>query len=134
MVINKNFTILQFICFIIGVAIFLTVGITKDILKYIFGIDTLWLYIFIYATYIPAYLLISYDVLYGAFINIKNKRFFDEKFLISLATITAFIIKLYDEAFLLMFFYQVGEMIQNRIINTSRKNVKELVNESVEEV
>lgn len=124
----------KFICFIIGVAIFLTVGITKDILKFIFGIDTLWLYIFIYATYIPAYLLISYDVLYGAFINIKNKRFFDEKFLISLATITAFIIKLYDEAFLLMFFYQVGEMIQNRIINTSRKNVKDLVGEAVEKV
>ena len=124
----------KFILFIIGVAIFLVFGITKDILKFIFDIDNIWLYVFIYAGYIPAYLLISYDVLYGAFKNIKNKRFFDELFLISLATITAFIIKLYDEAFLLMLFYQIGEMIQNRIIDVSRKNVKELVGETVEKV
>lgn len=124
----------KFICFIIGIFVFLVFGIAKDIVKFVLHYDGVWLYVAIYITYIPAYLLISYDVLFGAYKNLKSKRFFDEKFLISLATITAFIIKLYDEAFLLMFFYQIGELIQNRIITVSRGNIKNLVNDTVEKV
>ena len=122
------------ILFFVGIGMFLVAEIIKDILKFGYHYEGTFLYIFVYATFIPAYLLIGYDVLYGALKNIKSGRIFDEKFLISLATITAFTILLYDEAVLLMAFYQLGEMIQSIIVNKSRKNLTELVREKIEKV
>src|SRR5699024_11307917 len=43
--------------------------------------------------YIAIYLFIGYDVLRKSFLGIKNGQVFDENFLMSIATIGAFIIK-----------------------------------------
>ncbi len=82
----------------------------------------------IYVTYISAYILIAGDVLYAAFKNIRSGRIFDEKFLMSLATITALIVQYYDEAIFVMIFYKVGEFLQLYAVNYSRKSIANLIN------
>jgi Zn2+/Cd2+-exporting ATPase len=77
--------------------------------------------------YTAAYLIFGWDVLAKAFKNILKGKFFDENFLMTLATIGAFAITEYVEAIAVMLFYRVGEYLQDISISRSRKNIKELV-------
>lgn len=77
--------------------------------------------------FIP-FVIIGYDILYGAFNNILHGQWLDEKFLMSLASIGAFIINQYHEAFAVMFFYQLGEFFQDAAVNKSRDSIEELLN------
>lgn len=74
-----------------------------------------------------AYLLIGYDVLLKATKNIFKGKVFDEHFLMTIATIAAFVIGEYPEAVAVMLFYQVGEYFQARAVNQSRKAVESLM-------
>ena len=98
--------------FFIGISIFAFFFITKNVLKYGFDYDSKWLYLLIYVGYVPSYLLLARDILLAAFNNIKNKRFFDENFLMALATVMALCCGLYDEALFVIIFYSIGEMCQ----------------------
>lgn len=73
------------------------------------------------------YLCLGYDVILGAFNNIRSGRFFDEKFLMTLATIMAFIIGSYTEAVSVMIFYKIGEILQEHAVNKSRKSINGLI-------
>ncbi|MDD3171878.1 MAG: heavy metal translocating P-type ATPase, partial [Bacilli bacterium] len=108
--------------FIIGFAIFAIGFITKTIMNSVGYDNELVKTLIVYITYIPAYILLAKDVLYGAFKNITSGRVFDEKFLMSIATITALVIKYYDEAIFVMIFYRLGEMCQQYAVNYSRKS------------
>ncbi|PKK99311.1 MAG: cadmium-translocating P-type ATPase [Tenericutes bacterium HGW-Tenericutes-2] len=77
--------------------------------------------------YTAAYLIFGWDVLSKAFKNILKGKFFDENFLMTLATIGAFATTDYIEAIAVMLFYRVGEYLQDISISRSRKNIKELV-------
>lgn len=77
--------------------------------------------------YIAAYLVAGYDVLIACFRNIIHGKFVDEKFLMTVATIGAFIIKSYEEAVFVMVFYQVGELFQSIAVGRSRKNIANLM-------
>jgi len=77
--------------------------------------------------YTAAYLIFGWDVLSRAFKNILKGKFFDENFLMTLATIGAFAITEYVEAIAVMLFYRVGEYLQDISVSRSRKNIKELV-------
>lgn len=77
--------------------------------------------------YIISYLLSGYDVLFSAVKNIFKGRFFDEKFLMSIATIGAFLIQEFPEATAVMAFYQIGEYFQGRAVEHSRKSVSSLI-------
>lgn len=118
--------------FIIGLVIFLVFFISKTIMIEIFDIDTLWLYIFIYVGYIPSYYFLAKDILIGAVKNIKNARFFDEMFLMSLATLTALFVQYYDEAIFIIIFYRIGDLCQQYAINYSRKSIANLTQIKVE--
>ncbi|MEA5018339.1 MAG: heavy metal translocating P-type ATPase [Erysipelotrichaceae bacterium] len=73
-------------------------------------------------------LLISgYDVMLKAFRSILEKQVSNEKFLMSIATIGAFMISEYSEAIAVMVFYQIGEYFQSRAIAKSRKFIKALL-------
>ncbi|WP_214885872.1 MULTISPECIES: heavy metal translocating P-type ATPase [unclassified Exiguobacterium] len=78
--------------------------------------------------YIVAYGLAGYDVVYGAFRNIWHREWFDEKFLMTIATIGAFAIAEYPEAVAVMLFYQLGEYVQGRAVRASRKSIQSLLN------
>lgn len=75
-----------------------------------------------------AYGLAGYDVVYGAIRNVWHREWFDEKFLMTIATIGAFAIAEYPEAVAVMLFYQLGEYVQGRAVRASRKSIQSLLN------
>ncbi len=77
--------------------------------------------------YLIPYLVIGYDVLRKAFINISHGQVFDENFLMMIATFGAFGIGEYSEALAVMLFYQVGELFQSYAVGKSRQSITELM-------
>ncbi len=77
--------------------------------------------------FIGAYLLIGGPVLLRAGKNILMGQIFDENFLMSIATLGAFVIGEYPEAVAVMLFYQVGEFFQDLAVNRSRKSIQDLM-------
>lgn len=73
------------------------------------------------------YLIIGYDILWKAARNIARGQIFDENFLMSLATLCAFVIGEYAEAVFVMLFYQVGELFQDIAVGKSRRSIKALL-------
>ena len=80
-----------------------------------------------FAVYLVAYLLVGFDVLSKAFKNLTNARFFDENFLMSIATIGAFVLGDFVEGIAVMVFYQIGEMFQKVAVNNSRDSINSLL-------
>ena len=80
-----------------------------------------------YLLYLIPYFLIGYDVLFSAVKNIFHGELFDEKFLMTIATIGAFAIGDYPEGIAVMVFYQLGEMLQDMAVEKSKKSVEELM-------
>ncbi len=77
--------------------------------------------------YVSSYLLIGGEVLWRAVRNIGKGQVFDENFLMSVATLGAFIIGEYTEAVAVMLFYQIGELFQDYAVNHSKKSIKALL-------
>ncbi|MBO7450125.1 MAG: cadmium-translocating P-type ATPase [Clostridiales bacterium] len=77
--------------------------------------------------YLVPYLVIGYDILINAVKKIFKGRFFDEEFLMIVATVGAFIIGDYPEATAVMLFYQVGELFQSIAVGKSRKSISDLM-------
>lgn len=77
--------------------------------------------------YVASYFVVGYDVVYTAIINLFHGKLFDENFLMSLATVGAFIVHKYPEAVAVMLFYQVGETFQSFAVNKSRKSITSLM-------
>ena len=87
---------------------------------------------FRFLLYMIPYLTVGYDVLWKALKGIKNRQPFDEYLLMSVATIGAILLALFDkgdyiEAISVMLFYQVGEFFQAYAMDKSRKNIGELM-------
>ncbi len=72
-----------------------------------------------------AYLFIGGDVVAKAFR--KGRNLFDENFLMTIATLGAFIIGEYPEAVAVMLFYKVGEYFQERALSSSRRSIEKLM-------
>lgn len=77
--------------------------------------------------FLVPYFTIGYDVLLKAIRNIKNGQIFDENFLMTIATIGAFIIGEYNEGVAVMLFYQVGELFQSYAVGKSRESIASLM-------
>ena len=73
------------------------------------------------------YYLLGKDILKTAFRNLTKGHVFDENFLMSLATLGAFLIGEYPEAVGVMLFYRVGEYFEHRAVERSRKQIMEAV-------
>jgi len=78
--------------------------------------------------FLSAYLVTGHKVLLKSFRNILKGKIFDENFLMSIATIGAIAIGEFPEAVAVMLFYLVGEMLQERAVESSRKSIKKLMN------
>jgi Zn2+/Cd2+-exporting ATPase len=79
------------------------------------------------AVFLLAYLIIGGDILLRSAKNIMRGRVFDEHFLMSIATIGAFLIGQYPEGVSVMLFYQIGELFQSIAVNRSRKSISDLM-------
>lgn len=77
--------------------------------------------------YIVSFLIAGYDVLISSVKNIFKGRVFDENLLMSIAGIGAFLIGEYPESAAVMILYQVGEALQDKALESSRKSISELM-------
>jgi len=73
------------------------------------------------------FIIIGWDVIFKAVRNILHGQIFDENFLMSLATIGAFVTGEYKEGSAVMLFYQIGELFQGYAVGRSRKSISSLM-------
>lgn len=83
--------------------------------------------------FLAVYGIIGYDILWKSWKGICNKQVFDENFLMTVATIGAFALAIYEqsgdynEAIAVMLFYQIGELFQSYAVGKSRRNITALM-------
>ena len=74
-----------------------------------------------------AYLIVGYDVVILAVKNILRAKPMDEHFLMTIATFGAIIIGERFEAVLVMLLYQIGEFLQARAVDQSKRSISQLM-------
>lgn len=79
------------------------------------------------AIFLTSYIIVGENVVIGAIKGIKRGQIFTEHFLMSVATIGAFLIGEYPEGVAVMLFYLVGEMFQDLAVDHSRKSIGTLM-------
>ena len=87
------------------------------------------------AVFLPAYLIVGYDVLLKAVRNISHGQVFDENFLMMVATVGAFLLSavpgveevMFPEAVAVMLFFQIGEWFEKRAVGKTRKSISDLM-------
>lgn len=77
--------------------------------------------------YLFSYFIIGFEILYKSIRNIFHKEFFDENFLMSIATIGAFLLGEYAEAIAVMLFYQIGEFLSDLAVDRSKDSIISLL-------
>lgn len=77
--------------------------------------------------YCIPYGIVGWDVLRSSARNILHGQVFDEKFLMAVATLSAFAIGEYTEAVAVMLFYQIGEWFQGMAVGRSRRSIASLM-------
>jgi len=77
--------------------------------------------------YMSAYLLAGYNVLFLAYRKAIRFDFFNEFFLMSIATLGAFAIGSYSEGVAVMVFYSIGEWFQDAAVAKAKRSIKALL-------
>lgn len=83
-------------------------------------------------TLLVAYLIGGYPIFLKSFKNILRGDFFDENFLMVVASLGAIYINEYVEAVAVMLFYGFGEYLQDMAVERSRRNIQDLLDLDVE--
>lgn len=109
---------------LIGLAIFAVLMVVEHTCGFPGVLGTRWGELVLYL--IP-YLIAGRDVVKKCFLGIKNRQLLDECFLMTLATVGAFVTGENSEAVAVMLFYQVGEWFQSYAVGKSRKSITELM-------
>lgn len=77
--------------------------------------------------YLASYLLCGGSVLLTAFSNLRRGGWFDEHLLMAIATLGALGLGEYPEAIAVMLFYLLGEIVQGRAVDHSRREIAALL-------
>ncbi|MGL4990616.1 MAG: heavy metal translocating P-type ATPase [Sarcina sp.] len=113
---ESNLKIYNIVRFVIGVVLFLVAelaGFKPEVNDGIF---------------IVSYIVLGYPTVWKAIKNIlRAKNIFDEHFLMTIASIGAFLIGEHPEAVAVIMFYEIGEMFQSYAVNNSRKSISALM-------
>lgn len=80
-----------------------------------------------FAIFFAAYLVLGLPVLKTAGKNILKGKVFDENFLMTIATVGAFILGDFAEGTAVMLFYMVGETLSDLAVERSRKSIARLM-------
>lgn len=83
--------------------------------------------IYLFAVNLVAYLLAGHSVLELAWRKLKRGDMFNEFFLMSIATIGAFVIGSYTEGVAVMVFYCIGEWFQDAAVSNAKRSIKALL-------
>lgn len=116
-----KFTKKEWIIYGIG----LSLVVIGYILKTIFPTDLV--FYLVLPLFIASYIIFGHTVLIKAYQNIKKGKIFDEHFLMTIATIGAFMIKEPVEGIAVMLFYRIGEYLQDLSVARSRRSIKSLI-------
>ena len=81
----------------------------------------------LFCLFLIPYLTVGYDILRKAALGIKNKKVFDECFLMTVATVGAIALGEYGEGVAVMLLYQVGELFQSVAVGKSRRSISALM-------
>ncbi len=100
------------------------IGAATFLAAVIINFNIQWLQV---ALFVISYIIVGGDVVKKAVKNIFKGQVFDESFLMSIATIGAFLIGEYPEGVAVMLFYQVGELFQSYAIDKSRGSIASLM-------
>ena len=114
---------------LIRICVALVVTVVALALKYTIALNE-WIQL---GLFVAAYLVAGYDVVWKAVTNIAHGKVFDENFLMTIATIGAFVIGEYADAAAVMILYQIGELFQRYAVGKSRRDIAELMNIRPEE-
>jgi len=87
-----------------------------------------------YGLFVTAYLVAGGNNVLKASRNLLKGDLFDESFLMTVATMGAFVIHELPEAVAVMIFYGFGELLEAMALRKSRRSVKELIDLRAEEV
>lgn len=79
------------------------------------------------AAFVVSWLVAGYRVAFYALRSVFRGRVFDENFLMTTATLGAFIIGQWSEGAAVMLFYNLGELVQESAVRRSRKSISELM-------
>lgn len=109
---------------LIGLAIFAVLMVVEHTCGFPGVLGTRWGELVLY---LVPYLIAGRDVVKKCFLGIKNRQLLDECFLMTLATVGAFVTGENSEAVAVMLFYQVGEWFQSYAVGKSRKSITELM-------
>ena len=77
--------------------------------------------------FLIAWLIVGRKVLLKAVRNIVRGQIFDEDFLMTIASVGAFIIGEYPEAVAVMLFFNIGEMLEKAAVRKSRESIAKLM-------
>lgn len=77
--------------------------------------------------YFLCFIIVGYEILILTVKNLLKGRIFDENFLMSIAAIGAMCIDHFEEGALVMLLYQIGELLQEKAIDSSRKEIASLI-------
>src|SRR3712207_3705264 len=80
-----------------------------------------------FLSYLLAYLFISVNILWKAVRNIGKGKFLDENFLMSIVSMGAMYLGEYHEAIGVMFFYKIGEILEEKAVSKSKKSISSLL-------
>ncbi|MCW4467675.1 heavy metal translocating P-type ATPase [Flavobacterium sp. MFBS3-15] len=105
----------------------LAIAILFAMLTLEYGFDYVPAFPFSLIIYGSAYLLAGYNVLYLAWRKAIRADFFNEFFLMSVATIGAFAIGSYSEGVAVMAFYSIGEWFQDAAVDKAKRSIKALL-------
>lgn len=78
------------------------------------------------ALFVTGYLIVGAGVIIQAFLSMVRGKFFSEHFLMSVATLGAFAIGEYAEAFAVMLLYLLGEELEDRAVDRTRRSIDSL--------
>lgn len=77
--------------------------------------------------FVVSYIVIGGNLVIKACRNIVSGKVFDENFLMSIASIGAFVLGEYPEGVAVMLFYQIGELFQSYAVDKSRRSIADLM-------
>lgn len=83
---------------------------------------------------LAAYIILGYDVIKGAISGILSGEWFDERFLMMIATVGAFLIGENIEGVAVMLFYKIGEYFEHKAVEKSRSQIMETIDMRPENV
>lgn len=83
--------------------------------------------IFSLLLFVIAYIILGGTIIKTAFSNLGKGQIFDENFLMTIATLGAFVIQEYPEAVGVMLFFRIGAYFEHRAVEKSRSSIMEAI-------